>query len=298
MPRFAGGHGSGAVVDSAGTILTARHVVADAQLLVVLPSGTDTPHLARAAYVDPQFDFAFLRATGTFGNRLEMPRSSPETYAGQSVLVAGFPLRADERFAAVTSGQLARVTNSGDYQLSMAVNHGNSGGPLVDDDGRLIGIVFARPRQEDAEGIGYAVPIGRTLNAYRTLEDAPTLVQDPVGEALMTAMSVLYMDRAALPNHGEFADQLRVLERSDDALGLVFAAAVRWDVVMHRYGLARGVALDGPSQGVVLQNLQLVIRACLRADAIDHSILQRNPFASAMIQLGDKLARPRPVMGQ
>lgn len=171
-PAAAGGDdvGSGAVIDTAGDILTALHVVKGAQAIeVTFADGT----VARAtvAATEPTKDIAKLSPSRlpTVVQPLVLAGS---TQVGDEAFAVGNPIGlAGSLSAGVISGlgrTFAPTTGqelSGMIQFDAAVNPGSSGGPLLNVKGQVIGIVvgLANPSGRDAfAGIGFAVPIGAT----------------------------------------------------------------------------------------------------------------------------------------
>ena len=164
------GLGSGVVVSLAGDILTSLHVVDGATAIeLTFADGSTSP--GEVVGEQPENDIAVLRALeppptmvpATLGNPGAVTQGS-EAYALGSPfglhgsVSAGVISGLDRSFTMPGSGQ----TLTGLFQIDAAVNPGNSGGALVDRDGRLIGIVTAlvNPTQDDVFiGIGLAVPI-------------------------------------------------------------------------------------------------------------------------------------------
>jgi S1-C subfamily serine protease len=164
------GVGSGVVVNLAGDMLTSLHVVADAsEITVTFGDGTRSP--AEIVAEDAKNDIAVLRAAtppaeivpATLGDPAGV-REGSEAYAVGSPF--GLPNSMSEgvisglgrSFVLEDSGVVLR----GLIQVDAAVNPGNSGGPLLDRDGHVIGIVAAllNPTGDDVSiGIGLAVPI-------------------------------------------------------------------------------------------------------------------------------------------
>ncbi|MGD0122248.1 MAG: trypsin-like peptidase domain-containing protein [Candidatus Limnocylindrales bacterium] len=165
-----GNLGSGVIVDTAGDILTCLHVVADATAIqVTFADGTKSPALIQGS--DPTTDIAVLRATqppakiqpAVLGNLRSVQ-------VGSEAYVVGNPFGLTGSF---TSGVISGFNRSyqlpnngpalqGLIQFDAAVNPGNSGGPLVNRYGQVIGIVDAliNPTNQDVFiGIGLAVPI-------------------------------------------------------------------------------------------------------------------------------------------
>jgi S1-C subfamily serine protease len=165
-----GGLGSGVVVTPDGTILTSLHVVSDAtEITVTFADGTTSS--AEIVVRQPENDIAVVRAhepppdlvPAILGDPAGV-REGSEAYA----LGSPFGLR-----GSMSVGVISGVNRSfelpdsdqvihGLIQIDAAVNPGNSGGPLVNRDGHVIGIVTALINPTDDEvfiGIGLAVPI-------------------------------------------------------------------------------------------------------------------------------------------
>jgi serine protease Do len=161
--------GSGVIISSDGYILTNNHVVEDAsQVAVILADGTELP--AAVIGTDIFADLAVLQAQG------DMPAVAPlgnsdGLKAGEHVIAIGSPL--GEFVNTVTVGvvsALGRALDTGNgYQLEdliqtdAAINQGNSGGPLVNLAGEVIGINTLIVRSAGAgsavaEGLGFAIP--------------------------------------------------------------------------------------------------------------------------------------------
>ena len=163
--------GSGVIVNADGTILTALHVVDGARAIEI--SYTDgTRSAAKVANADAAQDIATLT-----------PAKLPETVVpavlggglavGDTVVAIGNPLGLTATTTSGVVSGLDRVMTrdkaddiSGLIQFDAAVNPGSSGGPLVNDQGQVAGIVVALANPTDAGtfiGIGFAVPIGAAL---------------------------------------------------------------------------------------------------------------------------------------
>jgi S1-C subfamily serine protease len=169
-PARDSGLGSGVVVNADGDILTSLHVVADATEISLRFADGSTSN-AEVVIRQPENDIAVVRATtppanlvpATLGNPAAV-REGSEAYAlgapfglGGSVS-AGVISGLDRSFTMPNSNRVLH----GLIQIDAAVNPGNSGGPLVNRDGDVIGIVTAllNPTEDDVFiGIGLAVPI-------------------------------------------------------------------------------------------------------------------------------------------
>ncbi len=162
---YAEGVGSGFVVDGEGHILTNYHVVAESNRIeVYLPRGRMT--VARLVGTAPTLDLALLGVSLTAEDGVEPLElgESESVRVGQKVIVVGHPLALHDT---VTVGILSAVRRSipdtalelqGELlQVDAAVNPGNSGGPVLDSGGRVIGVVAALARE--SQSVGFAVPI-------------------------------------------------------------------------------------------------------------------------------------------
>jgi S1-C subfamily serine protease len=165
-----GSLGSGAIVTDAGTVLTAHHVIAGGgDISILFADGTKTA--ATVASANPKIDVATLTpdklpevvVPATLGGGLAV---------GSDVVAIGNPLGLrDSTTTGVVSG-LNRTSKtqagsvSGLIQFDAAVNPGSSGGPLLNAQGLMVGVVvsIADPGDDEAfAGIGFAVPIGAAL---------------------------------------------------------------------------------------------------------------------------------------
>ena len=169
-PAADGALGSGVVVDANGDILTALHVVANAtSIMVTFADGTRSP--AQVQTTQPQNDIAVLRASQPPADLQPAVLGNPRSVqVGSEVFAMGNPFAlSDSISAGVVSGlnRSFQLPNNGPLlkgliQIDAAVNPGNSGGPLVNRDGQVIGIVsgLINPTSQDVFiGIGLAVPI-------------------------------------------------------------------------------------------------------------------------------------------
>ncbi len=160
-PRM--GVGSGVIIDSSGIILTNSHVVADAdEVLVELSDGRELK--ASDIKTDEQSDLAILRVKSNRPLPAAVLGDSDTLDIGDWVLAVGCPFELDSTVSAgIISGKgrmLSAESRASFLQTDAAINPGNSGGPLVDLDGKVIGINTAIASNSGAyEGIGFAIPV-------------------------------------------------------------------------------------------------------------------------------------------
>jgi S1-C subfamily serine protease len=159
------GSGSGFIYDAEGHIITNYHVVADADSVsVALAAGG--VYNATIVGVDPSSDLAVLRIETE-----DLPAPIPlgdsdQLRVGQFVVAIGNPFGLERTLTVGVISALSRVIESPDgrfigeaIQTDAAINPGNSGGPLLDLEGRVIGVnaQIVSPSRASA-GIGFAVP--------------------------------------------------------------------------------------------------------------------------------------------
>src|SRR5512135_752770 len=162
------GIGSGFVYDDKGHILTNNHVVEGAgKITVTFSDGVE----ARATVVgtDPQSDVAVIKVENT--NYRPLPKgSSSKLRVGELVMAIGSPFGLSQT---VTKGIISATERNdvgiNEYesflQTDAAINPGNSGGPLVDLEGRVVGVnsaIVTGGRGND--GVGFAIPIDLAAN--------------------------------------------------------------------------------------------------------------------------------------
>ncbi|MET0693974.1 MAG: trypsin-like peptidase domain-containing protein [Propionibacteriaceae bacterium] len=161
------GSGSGVVMDDRGHVLTNHHVVAGAsRVSLVLSTGDRVT--ADVIGSDRDNDIAVLRVRNG-----DLPAAtlgvSADLRIGQSVIAVGSPLGLT---GTVTSGVVSALDRRGTaeamIQTDASINPGNSGGPLVDLEGRVVGIntsiATLGGRSSGNIGIGFAVPIDRAAD--------------------------------------------------------------------------------------------------------------------------------------
>ena len=165
-----GALGTGVIVAADGTVLTANHVIADrSRISLVFSDGTRST--ATVASADPKHDVATL-APATLPQPVVPATLGGAVQVGGEVVAIGNPLGLTYSVSSGVVSALGRTatTNGGRFpgliQFDASVNPGSSGGPLLDAEGNVIGIVLsiADPGRDDAfAGIAFAVPIGTAL---------------------------------------------------------------------------------------------------------------------------------------
>jgi putative serine protease PepD len=162
--RIATRVGTGFVLEE-GYILTNYHVVADAKMTLVLQAGKSID--ATVIGIDPTLDVALLRpwSNSPIGPPLEFADSA-EPQIGQQTFAIGFPLGLGKSISSGIVSGVGRVLRSTTsswlspyLQTDAAISPGNSGGPLVDSCGQVIGMITSGISDYGAENIGFAIPV-------------------------------------------------------------------------------------------------------------------------------------------
>jgi serine protease Do len=160
---FRDGHGSGFLIDPQGYVLTNAHVVHDARLATVrLVTGREI--VGEVVRVDPERDVALIKLEE--GHLPAVALRPAEPGVGEEVYAVGSPL--DEALhTTVTRGIVSgyREMDGQRYiQSDVNIQPGNSGGPLVDASGNVVGIsVRGRMHEGTPVGINFFIPIGEAL---------------------------------------------------------------------------------------------------------------------------------------
>ena len=232
------GGGSGFVLDETGHIVTNQHVVGGAQdISVAFASGVR--ETAEVVGEDPSTDVAVIR--------VDAPRSLLEPLTlgdsdalgvGQPVVAIGNPLNVGISVTTgIVSGLGRPITAPNDYtidnavQTDAAISSGNSGGPLLDARGTVIGInsqVASAGSEGVAQGVGFAVPINTVKDAVEELITTGEVEHGFIGVqmfqygiddiAALTGLSLEELeDRYGLPPNGALVSDVTGGGPADDA---------------------------------------------------------------------------------
>ncbi|MDZ4198860.1 MAG: trypsin-like peptidase domain-containing protein, partial [Kiritimatiellia bacterium] len=264
IPQRQEGQGSGLVIDRQGHVLTSAHVIAGAQeIQVSFPD--ESTFVARLVAADPSTDLAVLRIEG-LGDREVAPLEFADSDA---VRVGEFAIAVGSPFSLQSSVTLGIVSQKGrsigllpyeDFiQTDAPINPGNSGGPLVDLDGKLIGInaVIHTAGTQGNIGIGFAIPsnlarrvadaliqngkFDRPWIGVRTREPGPQTGRDREPEGLLieevypntpAARAKLQAGDRIVSGNGNRISTLRDLQRM--VIEIPLGAAIRLEIQRER----------------------------------------------------------------
>ena len=195
--------GSGFIISADGYILTNYHVIEIAHrsglpIIVVLENGSE--YTADIVGFEASNDVALIRINAA-GLRAAMIGNSDEIRVGERVYAVGNPL--GDLAYTMTDGivsALNRVVTVDSitidaFQFSAAVNRGNSGGPLYNQRGEVIGIVTAKVIRGNVEGIGFAIPINDAMEIAIALIEEGYLPGRPLLGVTVQNVNPLYVEQ-------------------------------------------------------------------------------------------------------
>ncbi len=184
------GGGSGFIVSSDGLIVTNKHVVADKDASYTVLTNDGKKYNAKVLARDPLKDIAILKIKAKNLPTLELG-DSDDIMMGQSVIAIGNALGEFRNTVSVgvVSGLSRTITASGSIgqsetiegviQTDAAINHGNSGGPLLALNGKVIGINTAMA--QGAENIGFAIPINQAKKDIESVKKVGKIITPYIG---------------------------------------------------------------------------------------------------------------------
>jgi S1-C subfamily serine protease len=178
---FGSSTGTGFVVSADGEIITNAHVVEGQEIVKVRLPGESQARDARVVGASSDLtDVALLKVSGVNGLTPAQLGVSADLRVGDPVVAVGYALglRGDPTVTTGIVSALGRTLDSqlaGLIQTDAAISPGNSGGPLLDSQGRVIGVNTAKAGQTGAENIGFAIPIDGALRVADGLRGGTSL---------------------------------------------------------------------------------------------------------------------------
>ena len=167
--------GTGIIISENGYILTNKHVIEKSSEILVVTNNGDSYENVRVVIVDPMSDIAILKISNAKGLKAAELGDSKKINIGQQVIAIGNAL--GEYDGTVTSGIISGIGrtveassedgSSDMIQTDAAINSGNSGGPLVNAQGQVIGINTAVASK--AQSIGFAIPISSVKGILKSI---------------------------------------------------------------------------------------------------------------------------------
>ncbi len=193
--RRANALGSGFIIDSSGYIVTNQHVIAEADEITVYLHD-DTPLKAKLVGSDKKTDLALLKVESDEPLPATTWGSSEKTRIGDWVVAIGNPFGLGGSVTAGIISARQRDINSGPYddfiQTDAAINRGNSGGPMFNLDGEVIGVNTAIFSPSGGSiGIGFAIPSDLAKNVVSQLREFGEVRRGWLGVRIQTVTEEL-----------------------------------------------------------------------------------------------------------
>lgn len=199
ISQVASAEGSGIIISSDGYILTNNHIInsSDSSLYYEVSEATkvyvylyndETPYEAEIIGTDEKTDLAVIKINKNDLTAAELGDSN-SVKIGEFAMAIGNPLGME---SSVTSGIISAVNRTVDgddgntytlIQTDAAINSGNSGGALVNSEGKVIGINTLKLSGTGIEGMGFAIPINDTINIYTQLIEKGKVLRPYIGIA-------------------------------------------------------------------------------------------------------------------
>src|SRR5437016_8343240 len=178
--------GSGVLVDPKGYILTNNHVIENAQEIIVRLSD-QRKFTARLVGRDPKTDLAVLKVDAPGPLPVAELGDSGQLRVGQWAIAIGNPFGLDRTVtvgivSATARNRVGVATYENFIQTDASINPGNSGGPLLNLDGKVIGINTAIVAA--GQGIGFSIPINQAREVMRQLIASGRVVRGWLGIAI------------------------------------------------------------------------------------------------------------------
>jgi serine protease Do len=301
--------GSGVVIDEAGYVLTNDHVVRRADKIAVKFSSGTNIYEATLVANDPKSDIALLKLNGHPGEKFRAIKFAREDdlLLGETVLALGNPFGLG---GSVTRGILSSKSRMAPkegapldipnwLQTDAPINLGNSGGPLVNLRGELIGINVAV--LSEAQGIGFAIPIKRVMAALSEIfptesvkafwfgarvkvGTTPLVIssvqpKSPAGKAgLKPGDAILEVNGRTPKSFIDFTDLLTGTDRSDVALKVRRGAETK--AISVRLVPEHSVF----NAGLIRERLGLVLEPLSAASAARYGLAPSDAFVIAGIE--------------
>lgn len=216
--------------DKYAYIMTNEHVI-DECTKIVLVMSDDSEVEGKVLGSDEYLDLAVIRVDKNKIKGVAVIGTSEKSKVGDTIFTIGTPMGYEYR-GTVTSGILSgkdrmvsvSVGNSetSDYvmkvlQIDAAVNPGNSGGPLLNTNGEVIGIVSMKLVDQEIEGMGFAIPIEYAMSHIENLEQGKEIEWPVLGISMLNVTDTTYLYREGVDITDGTSEGVVVISVSKDS---------------------------------------------------------------------------------
>jgi serine protease Do len=179
---------TGFLIDGNGYIITNAHVITPMKNNIYVENKKGEYYRAVAVSTDLQADLAILKIADTafsFAGNLPYSIKRNNSDLGEQIFTLGFPRREIVYGAGYLSAKSGQEGDSTAYQLTIPANPGNSGGPVINSNGEIIGVITGR--NTNADGVTYATKSKNIVRMIEELKKTDKQYQDvstPAGNGL------------------------------------------------------------------------------------------------------------------
>ena len=216
--------------DKYGYVLTNYHVInGGSKFEVIFTDGTEAD--AKLISGDEYYDIAVLKIDKDKIKKVSTIGDSSKLELGDTVFTVGAPL-GKEYMGTITKGIVSGINRmvsvtlgSGDYlmeviQTDASINSGNSGGPICNIKGEVIGITSSKLMGNGVEGMGFAIPINSVMSVIESIEEGKEIVRPYLGVQLVdltNTFALQYYYGINISNDVEFGAVLSYIEEKKPA---------------------------------------------------------------------------------
>ncbi len=215
--RSSSGSGTGYITSSDGYIITNHHVIDGAVVINAIVNNGDTKDTIPAypLWSDSDMDMAVLKIDKTNLPYLEFAKQD-EIKLGEEVLALGYPGGSDD--IKVTWGIISGIPNDSTLNTTAALNGGNSGGPCINLDGKVVGTIYAKQIAISVEGTGFLRSVDYAAKVIENAKKATATYEEITGTKSQLAYKELCAAEAAFISIKYYQDDEKEEEFLNKAL--------------------------------------------------------------------------------
>jgi serine protease Do len=297
MPRRQSSLGSGFVVDPDGFVVTNNHVIAEADEIQVV-FNDETTYEATLVGRDTKTDLALLKIEPDHPLAAVTFADSDTVRVGDWIIAIGNPFGLGSTVTAGIVSARSRDIRAGPYddflQVDAPINRGNSGGPLFDARGRVIGInAQIRSQSGNGEGVGFAVPINAAKRSMKQLIETGRVAYSYVGVTTEDLTPSIAREFGDSVQRGAVIANVTPGSPGADA-GLRGATERRF---FRGESVSRGgdvvVAIDGRPVRTADDLVRIIAERLTPGDTATFTIVRGGERRQIRVHLGERPTRPR-----